>query len=200
MWSCPSCLSQHPVHGRPRPGGSLRCSLGSTSAGFFGKPGQVGPKEATPNHRTCCSGPTVQANLTWNLARVAIEQSSLFLTTPEASRLALACPDLDRFLQNVAAGGGFWNVCQLDRGKFSQELIWLHAVASLKDAAQLAIVAQSLSLGGAATFTDTSEVRSLTHCLQREATYALRVGQVWDTFGKLDAFPGAPRLETISLQ
>jgi hypothetical protein len=117
-------------------------------------------------------------------SRVAVEQSALFLTTPEASSLALACRDLSTFLDNVAAESGIWKICQLERGKFNQAFIWLHPIASLKDAARFAICAQNVSLAGGATFTDPSEVRSLAQVLEAEAAYAFRVDKPLDSFGK----------------
>jgi len=124
-------------------------------------------------------------------------QSSIFLTTPEASRLALACNDLSTFLENVVADGGFGNACQLERAKFSRGLIWLHPIVSLKDAARFAVCAHSLRLGGGATFTDQSELRSLSHILQTEAAYASRVGDVVDTFSKRFLFAWKFDLERI---
>jgi len=126
----------------------------------------------------------MQANLQWDLFRVALGQSSLFLTTPEASCLMLTCSDLTTFLENVVAEGGFWNSCQLERAKYGRGLIWLHPIVSLKDAGRFAMCARSLRLGGGATFTDQSELRSLWHILQSEAAYAVRVGEVVDTFSK----------------
>lgn len=140
----------------------------------------------------------VQASLESNLLRVAIGQSSLFLTTPEASRLALACRDLTTFFESVAAEGGFWNGCQVEPAKYSRGLIWIHPIASLKDAASFAICARSLRLGGGATFFDRSELRSLTHILQTEATYASRVGNVVDTFGKRFLFAWKFDLERMA--
>jgi hypothetical protein len=127
---------------------------------------------------------SAQTNLEWNSCRV-IGQSSSFLTTPEASRLALACRDLSTFLEHVAAEGGLWTVCRREeRAQFRRGLIWLHPIASLRDTAQFAMLAQSLRLGGGATFTDQNELRSLTRILQIEDAYASRVGGVADTFHK----------------
>jgi hypothetical protein len=126
----------------------------------------------------------MQVNAEWNLGRVALEQSSLFLTTPEASRLALACKDLSMFFENVCAEGGFFNACHLERAKFSRGQIWLHPIASFKDAGRFAMCAKSLRLGGGASLTDQSELRSLSRILLTEAAYAFRVGEVEDTFCK----------------
>jgi len=133
---------------------------------------------------TVAGAQPVQTNLENHLIRIALEQCSLFLTTPEAAGLARACHDLNSFLKTPTAECRFWNVCQLERAKFRQGLIWLHPIASLEDAARFAVCARSLRLRGNATFTDQGELRSLTHILQTEATYADRVGRVVDTFGK----------------
>lgn len=126
---------------------------------------------------------SAQTILEWNSCR-AVGQSCSFLTTPEASRLALACRDLNTFLENVAAEGGFWTICRPERAQFRRGLIWLHPIASIRDAGRFAMLAQSLRLGGGATFADPSELRSLTHILQTEDAYACRVGAVEDTFHK----------------
>lgn len=119
-----------------------------------------------------------------NLFRVALGQSFLFLTTPDASRLALACTDLTMFLENAAAEGGLWNACKFERAKFSQGLIWLHPMLSLKDAGRFAMRAHSLRLRGGATFKDQRELQSIGQIVQSEAAYAQKVGDVVDTFSK----------------
>jgi len=140
----------------------------------------------------------VQANWGWNLCRVALERSSLFLSTPEASRLALACNDLNTFFENAVAEGGFWNACQFERAKISQGLIWLHPIVSITEAARFAMCAQSLRLGGGATFTNQSELRSLKNILQTEVAHAFRVGEVVDTFCNRFLFAWKFDLERIA--
>jgi len=108
-------------------------------------------------------------------ARTALEQAPLFLPTSATYHLSCTCRHMHIFIENAPTECAYWDDCQPRRvqGKYSQSLVWLHPVTSLKCAKRFVTLARYFRLRGNAAFASDSELRSLTRVLQTEMTRAV---------------------------
>jgi hypothetical protein len=109
-----------------------------------------------------------QKPVIWRIVDVALEQSSLFLTTTDASALACVSHELHGFFEDISTVSKFWDDGhpQLGRGAYCEGLSWLHALLPLERALKFARLSRRLQLRGSVVFARDEEVFSLTRLLQ----------------------------------
>lgn len=105
------------------------------------------------------------------MARSALEQASFFLPTSDACRLAGACGDLNKFIEEASTDSAYWDdrAPALARGTYSETTVWLHPVIGLRHAAQFMRLARGLRLRGALQLTTGREAVSLIRIMQIES-------------------------------